>query len=175
MTMTLIQTTTLGTAAATIEFTSIPQIYTDLLLVSSARNSGSAANEIAMTFNSQTTNRSERGLFGSGSAASSFTTTILRAGQTTDSTQTANTFGNSSCYISNYAGSTNKRVSVDTVTENNATAASNQIVDGLWANTAAITSIELTIPSSGTFVAGTTISLYGILKGSDGIVTIAFS
>ena len=163
MTMTLIQTTTLGTAAATIEFTSIPQTYTDLFLLSSARNSGSAANEIAMTFNSQTTNRSERGLYGSGSAASSFTTTILRAGQTTDSTQTANTFGNSSCYISNYAGSTNKTCLSTFAQDKNGAGAVESSV-GLWRNTAAITSISLNQAASGTFATGSTATLYGILK-----------
>ena len=63
-------------------------------------------------------------------------------------------------------------MSVDAVGENNATQAFQIISAGLWANTAAITSIQL-IPQSGggTFVADSTVSLYGITKGSDGIVT----
>jgi hypothetical protein len=59
---------------------------------------------------------------------------------------------------------------VDTVSENNATAAFQRIIAGLNNSTAAITSINF-FPSSGNFVAGSTISLYGITKGSDGIVT----
>jgi hypothetical protein len=44
---------------------------------------------------------------------------------------------------------------------------------GLWSNTAAITSLTF-LPESGTqFEIGTTISLYKITSGSDGIVTVA--
>jgi hypothetical protein len=46
-------------------------------------------------------------------------------------------------YIPNYAGSSNKSVSIDAVTENNATAAEANLVAGLWSSTAAITSITL--------------------------------
>ena len=85
------------------------------------------------------------------------------------STYTANTFGNSVIYIANYAGSTYKSFSKDSITENNATAADQGVGAGLWSNTAAITSLSLTVTSN--MVAGSTFSLYGITKGSDGIVT----
>ena len=80
---------------------------------------------------------------------------------------TSNTFGNTSVYIPNYAGSTNKSVSSDAVTENNATTASQQILASIWNNTSAITSIFVSDTGSN-LVQNSTASLYGILRGSGG-------
>jgi hypothetical protein len=91
-------------------------------------------------------------------------------GRVNGADSTSNTFASSSLYIPNYAGSNQKSSSLDDVAENNATASIQEIVAQLWADTAAITSITLTA-NSGNFVVGSTVSLYGILKGSDGIVT----
>jgi hypothetical protein len=41
---------------------------------------------------------------------------------------------------------------------------------GLWNDTTAITSLTL-VPAAGSFIAGSTVSLYKVTKGSDGIVT----
>jgi hypothetical protein len=163
MTMTLIATTTLGTAAATIEFTSIPQDGTDLLLVVSARTS-TTATDANMQFNNS--DGSFRRLLGNGSGAASDTSAgmIFFIG---NSSQTASTFGNAEIYIPNYAGSTNKSVSLSSVSENNATTAYQGISAALWSNTAAITSIKLLA----SFIANSTVSLYKITKGSDGITT----
>ena len=171
--MKLISTQTLGTAAASIEFTSIPQTFTDLLILSSCRiTTGGASTSLLLTFNSQTANRSSRNLVGltdSGTAISG-TSTAMRGGRANNSGATANTFSNSSLYIPNYAGSTQKSASVDGTSENNGAEGYLDIVANLWADTAAITSIQLAANSEN-LVAGSTISLYGILKGSDGIVT----
>ena len=177
MTMTLIETKTLGTAAASIEFTSIPQTYTDLKLIVSGRaDGGSYPGEVgwALTigFNGSTSNFTARILAGNGASVSSATTARI-IGFLTGAAATSNTFGSSSIYIPNYAGSTNKSFSGDAVSENNATTAFQRLCAGLWSNSAAITSIQLDVElgTGGNFVAGTTASLYGILKGSDGIVT----
>ena len=176
MTMTLIETKTLGTAAASIEFTSIAASFTDLVIYYSARTtaSGGGGYQTYISFNSSTSGYSWRSLFGDGSAAQSQSSASdnqgMRIGMSSDSSNTANTFGNSLIYIPNYAGSTNKSISTDGVSENNASTAVQLIGAGLWANTAAITTVKL-FPESTTFVSGSTFSLYGILKGSDGIVT----
>ena len=168
--MKLIESKTLATAAASIEFTSIPQTYTDLVLLISARTDFSTgAVQGLISFNSDTSNFSSRYLLGSGSAASSGTLARY-IGQSQPSTYTANTFTNKSVYIPNYTSSTSKSYSVDSVEENNATLAYQDIVAGLWTGTSAISSIQIGL-SGGNYVAGSTISLYGILKGSDGIVT----
>jgi len=82
------------------------------------------------------------------------------------STATANTFGNGSLYIPNYAGATNKSLSFDSVAENNATSAWLQITAGLWSSTAAIT--RITLSGWTALAAGSTVSLYTITKGSGG-------
>jgi hypothetical protein len=165
--MKLIESQTLGTATATIVFSSIPQDGTDLYAVVSARNSvDAAAGTIAFNTGGSYTRRR---LLGSGSSASSDTPTNDYLIDT--STQTANTFGNSSVYIPNYTGSTAKSYSVDAVDENNATGADQALYAGLWSGTDAITSITFAPVGGGNFAIGTVISLYKITKGSDGIVT----
>jgi hypothetical protein len=161
-TFTLIASSTVGAGgAASIDFTSIPSTYTDLVVKISTRfNSANAA--IKIGFNSSTTNLSIRYLYGSGSAASSGSDAQIYA-YANSSGSTASTFGNSEVYIPNYTSSNNKSVSVDAVTENNATAADMLLGAGLWSNTAAITAIGL-VPISGNFVQYSTAYLYGIVK-----------
>jgi hypothetical protein len=168
----LIETRTLAVAAASIEFTAIPQDGTDLVLLSSWRHSGSTTDAGAtLEFNGITTGYSNRILFGNGSAASSFSESrILWLGN--GGISTANTFGNNLAYIPNYTSSSNKSVSTDFVIENNATATGMGIGAGLWSDTAAITSLLIT-GLSGNLVAGSMFSLYKITKGSDGIVTVS--
>jgi len=172
--MQFIQRAELG-SAATITFSSIPQTFTDLVILVSAR--GSSNPFLGMGFNGAVTNFSNRQLTGDGSSASSGSRSDTFIGYQSGSSDTANTFGNGSIYIPNYAGNTNKSFSVDHVGENNASGAFQQIVAGLWNQTAAITSIELYQWNSGNakenFAANSSITLYGILKGSSGGVTVS--
>jgi len=163
-TYTLISSVTVGAGGtATISFTSIPQTYTDLVLVTSTRtNRASNINdELNITFNSNTSSYTYRRLLGESTASSDSgsTRTVLIVN---GSTSTASTFDNSSVYIPNYTGSNNKSFSVDSLMENNATAAARQLVAGLWSNSAAITQIDLTSSSSSNFVQYSTAYLYGI-------------
>lgn len=170
--MTLIETKVLGTAAATIEFTSIPQDGTDLLALVALRTNRSLQGDgFYVRFNGVQTGYSQRRLIGDGASASSDT----GAGSlmTNASTSTSNTFGNASVYIPNYAGSTNKSYSNEGASENNATTAFMGLNAGLWSNTSAITSIAFS-PEGGTqFEIGSTISLYKITKGSSGGVVVS--
>ena len=174
MTYQLIETKTLGTAAASIEFTSIPQDGTDLLILTSLRSSDTGAYvNINIGFNSSTTGFSARWLYGLGSGGVGSATSIARyAGEVNTANDTSNTFSNGSIYIPNYAGSTDKSISSDSVRETNASANAMAIGAGLWSNTAAITSIQLDC-SAGNYVAGSTISLYKITKGSDGTTVVS--
>lgn len=164
----LIAKTTLGSSATNIEFTSIPGTgYTDLLLVCSLRSDRvEIVDTVKLTFNGSGSNYSDRGLQGSGAAASSWTGTTTYGSPLAcpGSTATSSTFSNGEIYIPNYAGSTNKSMSATNVTENNATNAYALAYAGLWSDTAAITSIKLA-PESGTnFVSGSSAFLYGITK-----------
>jgi hypothetical protein len=146
--------------AASIDFSSIPSTYTDLVLKTSVRWSNTGPDGFNISFNGSTSSFTCRFLEGSGSAASSSTGTRF-AGGLEGTGYTASTFGSVDIYIPNYAGSTNKSYSIDSVTENNATQAFSQLIAGLWSNTSAINQITIA-PSSGTFVQYSTAYLYGV-------------
>lgn len=156
-----IATTTVGAAGTnTIEFTSIPQTYTDLLIKLSSRpTTGAAGGDLSIGFNSSTSSFTSRYLLGSGSAASSSTGTVLVG--LVGSTTTASTFASTEIYIPNYTSSNYKSYSVESCEEANATLAYMAILAGLWSNTAAITSIQLT-NARPTFAQYSTATLYGI-------------
>ena len=146
---------------ASIEFTGIAGTGQDLLLKVSSRNSADS-DAHRWTFNGLTTGiYSEVRLSGNGSSSSSSSRTndtkiYLR---TVRSSRTANTFGSYSLYISNYASTTtSKSVSVDLVTENNATAAEQDLHAISFAENGAIISMQETE----SLAAGTTLSLYKI-------------
>jgi hypothetical protein len=162
--MQLISSVSVGVGgAATIDFSSIPGTYTDLMLVLSARATSTTAT-ITVAFNGSSASFTNLYLQGNGSGVTSTTGTTL-VGNASISTDTASTFGNLSIYIPNYAGSANKNFSVDTVSENNSGTAFTQIFTGVWANSAAITQVTLSLAN---FAQHSNAYLYGILKGSGG-------
>jgi hypothetical protein len=155
---------TVATPQANIEFTSIPSVYTDLKVLVSGRSSTTTTG-IDAIFNGSTSSYTNKRLYatGSGSPTSdSAATSYISNTMINDSSYTANVFGNGEIYIPNYTSSNFKSVSVDGVSENNATTALAMMTAGLWSNTAAITSILLR-PNSGNFATNTTATLYGIL------------
>jgi hypothetical protein len=183
--MKLIESKTLGTAQASIEFTSIPQDGTDLLLKMSLRHNTSSTFCSAMVyqFNSSTSGYSSRFLVGPNalSPASGTRTTLtsnsitgggLGDGFITPSNATSDTFASVEWYIPNYTSSAAKSSSLDAVSESNGTSpVSREIIAALWTGTDPITSVIFTPRDSFSFVAGCQVSLYKITKGSDGIVT----
>ena len=155
-----IATTTLGSAASTITFSSISSAYTDLRLVLAATNTASL--DLNLTFNGDTgSNYSRTRINGNGSVvASSRNTsqTYIRANFFT--------MGASEPYllildVFSYAGSTNKTCLIANSEDKNGSGGVCRMV-GLWRSTSAITSITFTTSTS-TFAAGTTATLYGIL------------
>jgi hypothetical protein len=153
--------------AATIDFTSIPATYTDLLLKLTTRDTAVTANTgaVKLTFNASATGYVNKNISGSGSVAASGSvgTTYIDAGLNAvmpTTGNTAGTFSNIDVYIPNYAGSTNKTVSIDSAGENAATAAYAGLVASLWSNTAAITSIS--VAPTTLFSQYSSATLYGI-------------
>jgi len=158
-------TVTVGAGgAASIDFTSIPSTYTDLKLVVSARTDGSNRTGI-LSINNDTTdaNYSHRDLYGTGSSTFSGSGSNRYHWYLDYSSDTASTFGSTDFYFPNYAGSSNKSFSVDSIEETNASTAYAYLIAGLWSNTAAINRLTLTC-FSGNFVQYSTASLYGISK-----------
>jgi hypothetical protein len=170
-TFTLIEAITVGSGgAANINFTSIPATYTDLCVKISTRNTDTDGNwgNYKLTFNGNTssiyTDRTVYGT-GSGSGASFANASAAFSAGIYDvrNSATASTFSNSEIYIPNYAGSTNKSFSSDSVTEANATSAIAILSASIMASTTAISSIKIE-PVVGSFVQHSTAYLYGIVK-----------
>lgn len=163
----LIQTVTVGSGgAASIEFTSIPQIYTDLLVLYSLRGSQAQVyTQASLTFNASSTGYYWRMLQGTGTSMGNQSVTNgsnIGGFNGTGSSATANTFGNLRLYIPNYAGSQFKSCSINDVLETNASTTYMALVAGVWTNTNAITTI--TVSGLNNWVQYSSASLYGISK-----------
>jgi len=107
----LIETVEVGAGgAASIEFTSIPQDGTDLVVLLSGRTT-SGSNRADLELNGSTANFTRLRLTGNGSsvASGSHTNSIFQG--VSRASDTANTFGNTSIYISNYTSSNAKSIS----------------------------------------------------------------
>jgi len=165
LTYTAIETVTLSSAQSSIEFTSIPQTYTDLAILYSLRsNRASQVNSSGrVLFNGSTSNYSYREIVGTGSAVGNNSGSNGALIYIPASTATGSTFGNALVYIPNYAGSNNKSYSVDFVAENNAINIDGQGLSvGLWSDSSAITSVKVEEANGANFVQYSTATLYGI-------------
>jgi hypothetical protein len=173
-----IQTVELTSAQASIVLTGIPQDYTDLIIQISARSlrSSTVDDAVSVKLNGTTANFTNRVLQGDGSAVQSatgffgqgfFLASCAGAGAT------ANTFGSATVYIPNYISAANKSISSETTTENNGTASTATIIAGVWANTAPVTNIVFDNFSGTNFIAGTSISLYGVRRGDDRVTKVS--
>lgn len=158
----LLRRITLTASASSITFDSIPQTgYTDLKIAASARtNRADVTDGLNITFNSGGTYTGKR-LYGSGSGVASDSSTTGMPFMDSASA-TANTFGNVEIYIPNYTSSNAKTLSVDGVSENNATAAYAGLGAKLWSSTAAVTSVTIAPEVGSAIEAGSSFSLYGI-------------
>ena len=151
-----IATQTLGSATATITFSSIPATYTDLVLIT---NIGSSTGYgLTLRVGNGTadsgTNYSTTRLYGNGTAASSDRQTAQ-----TGFPQGWNVAQNSIIIsnIFNYANTTTYKTNITRISDTNQYVA--EIV-GLWRNTAAVNVVS--IVSSTSFPVGSTFTLYGI-------------
>ena len=166
-TYTLIASSTVGvTSVASIDFTSIPSTYTDLVLKLSLRTNraGAVDDDIYVKLNGATTNFTYKYLKGSGSTVNSSAGSVGYAAGINAAGATANTFANTEIYIPSYRSADYKSISVDSVTENNTTESYCFFQSVLWANTAAITSIGIVSGTSNNFVQYSTAHLYGFIN-----------
>lgn len=160
----LISSSTVGSGGtASVTFSSIPATYTDLVVKASLRSTG-AVGSYRATFNGSASGYSELLLYGdgtsAGSASSSSGTYINWNFNTAGGTSI---FANCEFYIPSYASALQKSTSAEVVTENNGTGAQQYLNAALWADTAAITSITLTMQgTSPLFAEYSTFYLYGI-------------
>ena len=168
-TYTLISSNTLSSSAASVTFSSIPSIYTDLVVKASVRSTRAAnTSGFDIVLNGATTNYSYTDLYNNAGSANSSRDVIggiswLYGGSTGSANITANTFNNIEIYIPSYLISQNKPVSILNAMENNATSPYElHSIAGLYSSTTAISSIMLRNGSSYTFASGSSFYLYGI-------------
>ena len=168
-------TATVGNGgAASIAFTSIPGTYTDLKILFTARNSRSLSvgQDFTVRFNGTTTSVTARMLQGEGGGSAASYSTADSQGVSTSDNAGVKIFGNYEIYIPNYTSTNYKAFSVDSVSENNATSAFNQLTAGLWSSTAAITSVTIIPSSPNSWMEFSSGTLYGI-KATTASVALA--
>lgn len=165
-----ISTVTVGSGGASaIEFTSIPQTYTDLLVMHSLRSNSSQIYDIlGLTFNGNVGSiYSTRNIRGNGATAISQSLTNqvkMEFELTNGNTSTASTFSNGQFYIPNYTSSNNKSASSEMVQETNTTTAYIAMDAGLAATTAPISSMRIFPVVGSLWQQYSTATLYGIRK-----------
>jgi hypothetical protein len=166
-TYTPLATITVGAGgASSIAFTSIPATYNDLEIrfsIRSALAGTDAQLRISVNGNAVGNAFSQRGFQGTGtSAASDNSATGWIIGGFNAANTAANIFTNATVYFIDYAAAQYKTYLVHSAMENNTSGSVYQEIRGvMWSNTAAITSLEFTNPTS-TFVQYSTATLYGI-------------
>lgn len=157
-----IATTTLGSAAASHTFSSIPSTYTDLVLISAALGVTNQSYIEIIQFNGDTNSNYSNTFAGGyvtvgGSNRNTNATYIFVAHLsgyfTNDIPMTGVT------YINNYSNTTTNKL---VVSRGGSPATDSAMMTGLWRNTAAINSITIALQSTTNLQAGSTFTLYGI-------------
>ena len=157
-----IASTTLSTTASSITFSSIPQTYTDLVLVTVTIAPNATQKYPVLRFNNDSaTNYSVTGITGDGASAipwydSNYSSIEIAYAGITNAAPSLQIWN-----IFSYTGSTYKSVLVNMSNDRNGAGETNSGV-GLWRSTDAITSVLWRGDFNGTFAAGTSATLYGI-------------
>jgi hypothetical protein len=160
-----IQTVLVGSGgSSTVEFTSIPQTYNDLLLKISSRNDDSnVAGNMLVIFNSSSSTFSNSYLQASGSGTGNGNVARMIGDMDTAAEQSG-IFNNIDVYIPNYSSSSYpKTFFAEATTESVNTDAYKMLTSNRWDTNSAITSITIENRTSGkVFVQHTRMVLYGI-------------
>jgi len=162
-TFTLIEGKTLASTTASVTFTSIPQTYTDLLIICGLRVDGTSTDVFKVQPNGQTGTFATVNVQSYGNNSTVFSgSTSLIAGGVGASGYSTNALGSASIYFFNYTSSSDKTISIDSSPGNFAAATRVVLANGYWSTSSAITSIEIAALESGTLQVGSKLYLYGI-------------
>ena len=156
-TYTPLATVTLGTAAASVTFSSIPATYRDLVLVISASNT-TTSGELLLRFNADTGSNYSRVYFLGNSANQAVSGSDTLTGIGVGNIMSTGTFISGS--IMDYSATDKHKTTISRVGHNDL-----NFVGGVaarWANTAAINSVACVL-QTGNFDVGSTFSLYGVI------------
>lgn len=162
---TALATITLQAASAQITFSGIPSSFRDLVVVLNGTPADTAYPVHALRFNGDTGNNyAYVGMTGNGSTASAGNNNSLAyasLGQAYGIGPATSSNFSTIAHIMDYSA-TDKRKTV--LVRNNVPGTGVEAQAVRWANTAAITAIEVITSSGAGFAAGTTIGLYGVIS-----------
>jgi hypothetical protein len=161
-----ITTFTLGSANASIDITGISQSYTDLYIVCGNLRATTNSSQCDMRFNGDTSSNYayQMGYFNGNNNFQSNNARVQPYLPISTATDVSNTYL-SSFYmnINNYSNTSRwKTMQVNFVQNRQSSGGLNDFF-GLWQSNSGINRITLTM-SGNTFLAGTTVSIYGILR-----------
>jgi hypothetical protein len=177
-----IQTITLGSTQSNITFNNIPQNFKHLVIMGNTRrDSASGTGSFSLQFNNDT-NATGRYSDIQCSTSANTSTAIggqmygltgtssynsLEIGNCGNSTDVANSFPCNTITIFNYSSSTLRKDAYSHGSQFNPNAYSYQTMyAGWWDSLAPITSIKMYPTSGASFVAGSSVTLYGLASGS---------
>lgn len=153
-----------------ISFTNIPQTYTDLMIVMSARNSSGSSGSVEARFNGDSgSNYSYTYFQGNGSSVSygrGSNATVAVVGRSAGSGTTSGIFASSICHILNYSSTSSNKTLIERGANDENGSGISEMWISLWRSNFAITSISIASPGQGNFASGTTAFLYGIKAAS---------
>lgn len=161
-----IATTTLGSAASTITFSSITGTYTDLEVILSLPANGTSNNSDGLRFqlNGDTgSNYSATWLTNSTTSATSSRESSVTRGRVGNISQTTNDVGTAIVRFLNYSNTTTYKTVIGRSGNLNSNGDSNVFAAvSLWRSTSAINQIVFSSSSNVNFPIGTMVTLYGI-------------
>lgn len=165
----LIASSTVGaTSVASIDFTGLSSLFTDLAIFTSVRSSDlgirTALNMTVASSGSSYTSRLLRGYDNTTVDSATGGTTSINTMRVPAALNTASVFSNDVIYIPSYRSSNYKSISVDNTMETILTTGTTNYLSftaGLWSNTSTISQISFTL-GAGNFVQYSSIYIYGV-------------
>ena len=163
-TYTLIASATASGSTGNIAFTSIPQTYTDLVLVAFVKQSTSAYLGYIRLNGDTNANFSETLLYGTGSTAGSARESNRFIGYVGNWT-TGNVTSVFTTYVINFMDYSNTTTFKTYISRGGDSSTETNAVVNLWRSTAAINTIDFSV-NIGNLASGSTFKLYGIEAGN---------
>jgi len=164
-TFTLIASSSNFEDTTALTFSSIPQTYTDLMVILSVRGKGYNGSDMSLRFNGSSANYVSRYFWKDGNSSSATSeiggTTSAFVGIIPGLQAGSNAYGMMSIYIPNYAsGSLYKSLGIETISERNGNDQWLFIGSSLWNDNSPITSLTVTCTQQ--YIGANTAHLYGI-------------
>jgi len=156
-------TTVSGSSTNAVVFSSIPQTYTDLVVVAFSRSASASGSQNIYIFENSdfSTNRSSKFLIGNGTTAipsGSLSAAAMQSGYIASNSDASNVFSTTIIQYLNYS---NTGVNKTSISRSNSAGFVDTRVK-LWPVNTAISELWISNDSNNNWVAGSTFTLYGI-------------